>query len=169
MTPPESDRATAATIRKRPRRLWAAALMNIAIGLLSLTMLTLIIARPELREQMGTSSAGLALAVFLGSALIVSSALALFGKPWARYLMLAAAAAYYGTLVVQNLQLMSTPDLAEPFRQKLITNVGRSLLELAINAWALLSVKTRLYFERSPNPAASVHHRRDDPASESSG
>lgn len=169
MTQSDSAGATSAPIRKRPKRLWAAALMNIAIALLSLTMLTLIIARPELHERMGTSSAGLALAVFLGVALIASSALALLGKPWARWLMLAAAAVYYGTLVVQNLQLMSTPDLAEPFRQKLVTNVGRSLLELAINAWALLSLKTRRYFSRSPNQAASPPHLGEDAAAESNG
>lgn len=169
MTPSDSAGATSAPIRKRPKRLWAAALMNIAIALLSLTMLTLIIARPELHERMGTSSAGLALAVFLGVALIASSALALLGKPWARWLMLAAAAVYYGTLVVQNLQLMSTPDLAEPFRQKLVTNVGRSLLELAINAWALLSLKTRRYFSRSPNQAASSPHIGEVAAAESNG
>lgn len=169
MTPSDSAGATSAPIRKRPKRLWAAALMNIAIALLSLTMLTLIIARPELHERMGTSSAGLALAVFLGVALIASSALALLGKPWARWLMLAAAAVYYGTLVVQNLQLMSTPDLAEPFRQKLVTNIGRSLLELAINAWALLSWKTRRYFNQSPNQAASPPHLGEDAAAESNG
>jgi len=169
MTQSDSAGATSAPIRKRPKRLWAAALMNIAIALLSLTMLTLIIARPELREQMGTSSASLALAVFLGIALIASSALALLGKPWARWLMLAAAAVYYGTLIVQNLQLMSTPDMTELFRQKLITNAGRSLLELAINAWALLSAKTRRYFDWSPDAAASLHQRSDDSAAESNG
>ncbi len=143
--------------------------MNVAIGLLSLTMLTLILARPELRGQMGTSTAGLALAMPLGIALIVSSALALTGKPWARWLMLAAAAVYYGTLVAQNLQLMSAPDLTDLFRQKLVTNVGRSLLELAINAWALFSAKTRLYFGRSPDAAASPHHLAAEPAAESDG
>ena len=158
-----------APIRKRPKRLWAAALMNIAIGLLSLTMLTMILARPALREQMGTSSAGLALAMSLGIALIVSSALALLGKPWARWLMLAAAAVYYGTLVVQNLQLLSSADLTDLSRQKFVTNAGRSLLELAINAWALLSAKTRRYFDRPPEAAASPHHLAAGPAAESDG
>ena len=60
--------------------------------------------------------------------------------------MLAAALAFYGSILVQNAIILGQVQDSLVPANKLIANVVRSGLEIAINLWALLSAKTRSYF-----------------------
>jgi len=131
---------------KRPKRLWLAALMNILVGLISLTALVFISTSSRVPEAARLGGGTAALAAFTAGFLIVSSVLALLGKPRGRWLMLAAALAFYGSILVQNAYILGQVQDSLVPANKLIANVVRSGLEIAINLWALLSAKTRRYF-----------------------
>ena len=135
-------------ISKRPIRLWVAAIMNIVIGLLSLFLLVFLAASPRVPETMRPATATIALAVATASFLVVASSVALLGKNRWNYLMLVAALAFYGLLITQNIVALrgSYAELGQDAGAKLLANVARTGLELVINFWALLSLKTRMYF-----------------------
>lgn len=60
--------------------------------------------------------------------------------------MLAAALAFYGSILVQNAYILSQVQDSVVPASKLTANIVRSGLEIAINLWALLSASTRRYF-----------------------
>jgi hypothetical protein len=61
--------------------------------------------------------------------------------------MLVAALLFFGVLVIQNLYfLVSLGELPAKATSKLWTNTIRSTIEIVINVWALLSVKTSAFF-----------------------
>jgi len=120
--------------------------MNILAGLSSLTALVLI-STSRVPDVAGLGGGATAMASVTAGFLVVSSVLALLGKPRGRRLMLAAALAFYGGILIQNAYLLGqVQDNLAP-AHKLITHVVRSGLEIAINLWALLSAKTRRYFD----------------------
>jgi hypothetical protein len=120
--------------------------MNILVGLTSLVALVFISTSARVPDAVRLGGGTAALAAFAAGLLVVSSVLALMGKPRGRQLMLAAALAFYGSILVQNAYILAqTQDSIVP-ANKLIANTVRSGLEIAINLWALLSVKTRRYF-----------------------
>ncbi len=88
------------------------------------------------------------MAIITASFLIISSALALLGKPRWRHLMLLAALAFYGSILVQNALLLAQSQGSLVPASKLTSHVFRSGLEIAINLWALLSLRTKQYFNR---------------------
>lgn len=59
-----------------------------------------------------------------------------------------------GALIAQNVVALSGPyaALAQGAGAKLTANLVRTSLELAINLWALLSLKTRKYFNGTAIP-----------------
>lgn len=60
--------------------------------------------------------------------------------------MLSAALVYYGGVLAQNAYLLiQAQELIVP-TQKIVTNIVRSGIEVAINLWAVLSAKTRIFF-----------------------
>ncbi len=132
----------------RPKRLWAAAIMNIFVGLLSLAALLFILISPqapaELRPGFARALAAGGIAMFL----VVASIAALMGRQHARLGMLGAALVFFGMLAIQNILLIAElSDTGDPkMFQKLGSNVARSTIEIAINAWALLSAKTVAFF-----------------------
>lgn len=137
--------------RKRPKRLWVAAIMNILIGLMALGLLAFLLASSRVPEALRPSSAAAIYAVIAPTFLIVASVFALLGKSYGHRLMLAAALIFYGTLIVQNLLIAGSANdaLGPGGAAKAVANAVRATLELAINLWALLSLKTRQYFGAS--------------------
>ena len=136
------------SMNTRPKRLWVAALMNTMLGGLALFTLGYIafsssvptVVRPTLYTAvLGGTTATL---------LVVSSILALLGKPRSPYFMLASALLFYGLIVVQNaVMLYGSHDWLSPMADKKLTaSVVRGLIEILINVWALLTVKTRNFF-----------------------
>ena len=60
--------------------------------------------------------------------------------------MLSAALVFYGSVLAQNSYLLiQAQELIVP-TQKIVANVVRSGIEITINLWAVLSVKTRIFF-----------------------
>lgn len=135
-------------VRKRPVRLWVAAVMNVLIGLLSLAFLAFLATSARVPAALHPVVAALVWAVCTAGFLIVASIVALLGKPYGRYAMLLAAVVFYGVLIAQNVVTLSGPHaaLGQTAGAKLTANLVRTSLELAINLWALLSLKTREYF-----------------------
>lgn len=136
----------------RPKRLWVAAIMNILIGLLALGLLLFLLMSPRVAGELRPSGGAAILGAVSPSFLVVASVVALFGKPYGRYLMLLAALVFYGILIVQNVFLFGTAQsvLGQAGVTKVVANVVRALLELLVNLWALLSFKTRQYFRGAP-------------------
>jgi hypothetical protein len=120
--------------------------MNILVGLISLTALVFISTSSRVPDAVRLDGGTAALAAFTAGLLIASSVLALLGKPRGRWLMLAAALAFYGSILVQNAYILGQVHDSLVPNHKLIANVVRSGLEIAINLWALLSAKTSRYF-----------------------
>jgi hypothetical protein len=134
----------------RPVRLWVVVLMNVLDGLLSLFALAFLTMLSSIPEALRPDVISSLIAIALSGLLVISSILALLGKPRAGFLMLIIAVLFHGTLAVQNFLMLARPHelLGEGADTKLIANVVRSALEIAINCWALLSSKTREYFAR---------------------
>jgi hypothetical protein len=134
--------------RKRPKRLWVAALMNILLGLLALFTLGYVSISSNVPSVIRPSGLTTTIAIITAGFLIVSSALALLGKSLGRQLMLAAALLFYGILVVQNANMLAQPHewLGPGANTKLTASVIRGCFEILINVWVLLSAKTRGYF-----------------------
>ena len=130
----------------RPKRLWLAAVMNIAIGLLGLFFVAFVSLSSRVPDEARLGAGSVAMALVTASFLVVSSVLALLGKRrWDR-LMLSAALIYYGGVLAQNAYLLiQAQELIVP-TQKIVANVVRSGIEIAINLWAVLSAKTRVFF-----------------------
>lgn len=136
----------------RPKRLWVAAVMNIAIGLLGLFFVAFLSLSSRVPDDARLGTGSVFIAIVTASFLVVSSVLALLGRRrWDR-LMLCAALFYYGGILVQNAYLLAhAQDLIVP-TQRIVANVVRSGIETAINLWAVLSAKTRIFF-RGATPA----------------
>ena len=134
----------------RPKRLWVAAIGNIFVASISVAVVTFLLlsSNPNIPEILRPGLSTTLLALSTSGLLIVASVLALFRVPFGRWLMLAAAVIFFGVLGFQSLLPLvssgaSLPSYATP---KLWANVIRNALEIAINAWALLSAKTAAFF-----------------------
>jgi hypothetical protein len=131
---------------RRPKRLWVAAVMNITIGLLGVFFLAFVSFSSRVPNEARMAAAPVLMALVTTSFLVVSSVLALLGKRGWDRLMLAAALVHYGGVFSQNAYLLvQAQELIVP-TQKIVANVVRSGIEIAINMWAVLSAKTRVFF-----------------------
>jgi amino acid transporter len=145
----------------RPRRLWVAAIMNILVAIISVAAVAFLLlsSNPNIPDSVKLGPPAALFALGTAGFLIVSSVLALFRVKFSRWLMLAAALIFFGILALQSLAFLvssgaSLPAGATP---KLWANVIRNALEIAINAWALLSAKTSTFFAGSrPNQSSEA-------------
>ena len=140
----------------RPKRLWAAAIMNILVATISVATVAFLLlsSNPNIPESVRPGLSTTLLALGTAGLLILASVLALLRVQFARWLMLAAALIFFGILGFQSLALLvsSGPSLPAEATPKLWANVIRNALEIAINVWALLSAKTAAFFlGRRPN------------------
>ena len=134
--------------RKRPKRLWVAAILNFLVGVLAIGLVAFLFMSSRVPVALRPSGVAAVFAVGAPCFLIVASAIALLGKPYGRYLLLAAALVFFGTLTVQNVLLIGSANnaLGHGAASKVVANAVRASIELAINLWALLSTKTSQYF-----------------------
>lgn len=140
---------------QRPKRLWLAALISILTASLSLIAALYLALSDQVPEAVRLTPTNLAIVVVAIGLLIVSSVFALMRRPWARWLMLAMALLFYGSIVIQNLLLYPEfRDAGEPVRP-LVANVVRNSISIAITLWALLSAKTHAFFATGPAPPGS--------------
>lgn len=139
--------------RKRPKRLWIAAVLNFFRALLALGFLIFILFVSADKDLAGLIGWGIFIGPVLSVALIAGTTAALSGSRWGRWAMLSAAVLFYGVLIGQNLLMLAdldpASDIDRRFYFKAATNAIRPAIELAINCWALMSAKTKAYFEQS--------------------
>lgn len=145
---------------QRPVRLWVAALMNIILGTLSLAAVAFLSLSTQIPEAFRTGAGNTVVFALSTGLLIAWSVLALMGKPWARYLMLAAALLFYSGILIQNIQLYRSAADAHLATAPLIAQVAAGVIEIAINLWALLSAKTGRYFEHAAGAAGRGRQTR---------
>ena len=135
-------------VAKKPRRVNVAALLNILVGVVGLAAILMFAQNPDVAAKLKLDSWRLWISTGLNAALILSSIWAIMGRRNSHFVMLGAAALYYGALIYQNASLLKYGS--ELFSQggegRLWGNIVRSSLELALTAWAVLSAKTRAYF-----------------------
>ena len=151
---------------KRPKRLWVICGLNIFSAGISLVALVFLLTSDKVPTELVPDITTIILAGVLSSFLIVTSILAFRRAPYSRWLTFIAAILFYGTLVLQQsaalYQLGDT--LTEHERLKVLVRCTRSMIEIALNAWALFSAKTAHYFvfrAADPQPALQA----DGPAS----
>ena len=137
-------------VASRPKRLWAAAIMNILVAAISVVALAylLLSSNPHIPSGLRPGLFTTLLSLATSAALIVASVLALFGLKFARRFMLIAALIFFGILGYQSLAIIMWGDtpLATELTPRLWTNVIRNALEIGINVWALCSAKTAAFF-----------------------
>lgn len=120
--------------------------MNILVGLSGLFLIAFVSLSSRVPDEARLGTGSIVMALVATSFLVVSSVFALLGKRGWDRLMLSAALVYYGGVLAQNAYLfVSAQELAVP-AQKILANIVRSGIEIAINLWAVLSVKTRAFF-----------------------
>jgi len=147
-----------ASAPSRPKRLWVASIMNILVAAISILGVAylLLSSNPNIQESIRPGHFTTLFALGTSSLLVIASVLALLRIQFARWLMLAAAFIFFGILAFQSLSFLvsSGASLSPEATPKLWANVIRNTLEIAINAWALLSAKTATFFLGSrPNQA----------------
>ena len=120
--------------------------MNIAVGLLGLLFVAFVSLSSRVPDEARLGADSVFMSIAATSFLVVSSFLALLGKRRWDHLMLSAALVFYGSVLAQNSYLLiQAQELIVP-TQKIVANVVRSGIEITINLWAVLSVKTRIFF-----------------------
>ena len=137
----------------RPKRLWVAALMNILVATTSVFAVAflLLTSNPNIQEAIKLGLQATLLTLGTSVLLIVASILALLRIQSARWLMLGAALIFFGLLGYQSIALISSQGASLPHELvlKLWANIVRNSLEIIINAWALLSTTTAIYFSNN--------------------
>jgi uncharacterized membrane protein YdcZ (DUF606 family) len=140
------------TIARRPKRLWAAAILNFLIGLLAIIVLLFLLTSTRVPVAAKPGAWSLVSGGILGSLLIVYSGLVLKGQSSARSSLLMVATIFYGTIIAQNaLVLSGLSDSLVPSR-KLAVDMVRHSISLGITWWGLASSKTLQYFAASSPP-----------------
>lgn len=132
--------------RKRPKRLWAVALLDIFYASISLAAILFLSLSSQVPDDLRLTPMASVLPGLATAMLILWSVLALCGIAWARCLMLVAALFFFGSIIVQNLQLYAQAHDAAEGTMQLVANIVRTVISMAFNLWALLSAKTRLFF-----------------------
>jgi hypothetical protein len=132
----------------RPKRLWVIAVMNIAVGLISVGMLAFLLFSSRVPAELRPSTSSAALSSLLAALLIVSCVFALLGYRQARWLALGSAVLFFGILWTQSLLFLvqSGGSLPQVPTRKLWANVVRNSIEIALNLWVFLSAKTAAFF-----------------------
>ena len=135
-------------VGKKPRRVNIAALLNILVGVVGLSVILLLAKDPDVTSKIQIDTWRLWTGAALILLLVLTSAWALLGRRNSHLIMLGVATVFYGTVIYQNAS--SLGHAAELFSQDgethLWANIVRTSLELALTVWAALSSKTRSYF-----------------------
>ena len=133
---------------KRPMRLWGAAIINILLALASVASFVFLFSSARIPQALRPSVAASTVTVCTASFLVVASVVALLGRPYGRYLMLAAVILFYGIVIAQNVFVIAGAQaaLGQSAVARPATNVVGALIELLFSVWALLSLKSRQYF-----------------------
>lgn len=151
---------------KRPKRLWIICGLNIFSAGISLVALVFLLTSSKVPAELSPDTTTIILTGTLASFLIVTSILSFRRAPYSRWLTFIAAILFYGTLVQQQMAALSQlgDTLTEHERLKVLARCTRSMIEIALNAWALFSAKTARYFvSRGADPQPAV--QADGPAS----
>lgn len=155
---------------KRPKRLWVICGLNTFSAGISLVGLALLLTSNKVPAVLVPGSRTIIVTCALSALLVASSILAFRRAPHSRWLTFVAAILFFGTLVLQQMAALSLygDKLTEHQRLSALAGCTRSVVEIALNAWALFSAKTARYFaSRSADPLPAVRANgpaRDRPA-----
>jgi hypothetical protein len=133
--------------RSRPKRLWLAVILNLLIASLSIVTALFVSLSQRVPGDLRPGALGLVTSLGFSGFLVVASVAALLGRPWARVAMLGGALAFWGTIILQNLLLLVQDGSELVPTQKLVANIVRSAIDIAINVWALTSARTIQFFK----------------------
>ncbi len=134
---------------KRPKRLWVAVGINSLVALAALGFLAFISLGSNVPDEVRPTVAFLIRSSGFAISLLAASMAPLFVTGKWRYLILVVATIYFGMIIYQNMTLIidSYNAFESKVKIKLITNVIHNSTYLAVNYWAILSTKTKLYFD----------------------
>jgi hypothetical protein len=138
----------------RPKRLWVAAIMNIAVAGIAVVALVFMLTSDRVPVEVRPTATGAIISGLLATFLIASSLLALLGYPKARWATLGGALMFFGILLLQSLRLIVYPSdaLPEGSSPQLWANVIRNAIEISINVWVFLSAKVIAFLRRADAP-----------------
>ena len=137
---------------QRPKRLWVVTVMNVAIGLIGIATVGFLLKSSKIPAEAVPATWSATLSILSAMTLISASILALLGLRRTRWFALVTAVAYFGIILVHNLLIYVDPQaifgqpISDRDSRKLLAAVIRSSIEIGINVWAYLSVKTGAFF-----------------------
>lgn len=133
---------------KKPRRLNIAALLNILLAIFAFGVLYFLAGDPDTQEEIHMDSLVMWTSVILSFLLLISSIAVLFSIQNSHFFMLGAAILFYGAIIYQNASLLQSANIVfnENSHTKLLANITRKSLTLALTIWATMSTSSRAYF-----------------------
>jgi len=140
------------SVAPRPKRLWAIAILDIAVALISFGALLFALFSTRVPADVRPGAYAAAFLACVSLSLIVSCVLALLRHPYGRWLVLGSAVVFVGLVWTQSaLLLIQVGDaLPRAAANKLGATVVRSSIEIGLNLWVFLSAKTAEYFRSGP-------------------
>jgi hypothetical protein len=138
---------------ERPKRLWVVAIMNIVVALMSIVVLVFLLSSSKVPAEVVPSIWSAVFSALVAAAVIVSSVLALFGSPRARWIALTMALIFFGLIWLHSLITALDPRAVigemptDRELRKLWAGVVRTSIEIGLNLWVFLSAKTVAFFE----------------------
>jgi hypothetical protein len=137
----------------RAKRLVVVALLNIAIGLLSIFMLIFIFTSPKVPAEVVPSVWSAVFSLAIATSMIVASLLALLGLPGWRRPALVIGLVFFGIILLRSLLAAIDPQSltgempTDEVRRKLWAAVVRTVFEIGLTWWGFQSVRSKAFFE----------------------
>jgi hypothetical protein len=142
------------TEQRRPKRLWAVSIMNIVLAMMAVVAIVFMLTSDRVPVEVRPTSAGATISALLAAYLTISSILALIGYRKARWLVLTAAFAFFGIMLLRSFLLIIYPSdlIPKGSAPKLWPIVIRSAIEIGLNVWVFLGAKYKLYLRALDAP-----------------
>ena len=138
----------------RPRRLWVMAGVNVLITSFNIVAVLFLFFSPNVPAAFAKGPISVVSTSALSLVLMISSVYCAIGSRIARNVTIAAAVLFYGVILANHIAVLvdSGSEFPAPALLKLRAGVLRTLIELSITLWAVLSLKSRVYFATRPLP-----------------
>jgi len=151
-----------ASTTKRPKRLWVMVGMNVLVTAINLGTILYLLLGSSVPAAFAKTPISAISSAALPVILLTSSIFCLWGYRTAHAVTLTAALLFYGTVCAQHVAMLLAQDsnFTASVVLKLRAGVLRSLIEIGVNLWALLSPKTRSFFSAS---AIAPNYRLERP------
>jgi hypothetical protein len=137
--------------RARPKRLWVVSIMNILLAIMAVGTIAFMLASDRVPAEVRPTLSGATVSTLLAAYLAISSVVAFVGYHKARWLVLSAAFAFFGIILLRSLLLIFYPSdlIPEGSAPKLWPIVIRSAIEIGLNVWVFLGAKYNVFLRAS--------------------